>query len=55
MMRRWTFLAACAAALGLLAAPGVPVSALAQSAENDCLAASPPSCGASCGVPRPGT
>jgi subtilase family serine protease len=42
--RRWTFPAACAAALGLLAASGVPVSALAQSAENDCLAASPPGC-----------
>jgi subtilase family serine protease len=44
MMRRWTFLAACAAALGLLAAPGIPVSALAQSVQNDCLTASPPGC-----------
>jgi subtilase family serine protease len=44
MMRRWTFLAACAAALGLLAALGIPVSALAQSVQNDCLTASPPGC-----------
>jgi subtilase family serine protease len=42
--RRCRFLAACAAALGLLAAPGAPVSALAQSVQNDCLTASPPGC-----------
>jgi subtilase family serine protease len=42
--RHWIFLAACAAALGLLAAPGAPVSALTQSAQNDCLIASPPGC-----------
>ncbi len=44
MMRRWSFLAVFAAALGLLAAAGAPVSALAGPGGNDCLAASPPSC-----------
>jgi subtilase family serine protease len=45
MMRQsGTFLAACAVALGLLAAPGAPVSALAQSVQQDCLTASPPGC-----------
>jgi subtilase family serine protease len=42
--RRWTNLAVCAAALGVLAGPGIPVPALAQSVQNDCLTASPPGC-----------
>jgi subtilase family serine protease len=42
--RRWTNLAVCAAALGVLAAPGIPVPALAQSVQNDCLTARPPGC-----------
>ena len=37
--RHWTFLAACAAALGGWRRPA-PVSALAQSVHNDCLTAS---------------
>jgi subtilase family serine protease len=41
--RRWSLLAVCAAALGLLAA-GAPVTALAGPGGNDCLAASPASC-----------
>jgi subtilase family serine protease len=44
MRRRWSFLAVPAAALGLLAAAGTPVSALPGPGGNDCLAASPPSC-----------
>jgi subtilase family serine protease len=43
MRRRWSLLAVCAAALGLLAA-GAPVPALAGPGGNDCLAASPPDC-----------
>lgn len=42
--QRWTILAVCAAAVGLLAGPGTPVSALAQSVQDDCLTASPPGC-----------
>lgn len=42
MRRRWFSLAACAAALGLLA--GAPVPVLAAPRENNCLAASPPGC-----------
>src|ERR1700733_513059 len=44
MRRRWSFLAVCAAALGLLVAAGAPVPVLAESGGNDCLAASPPGC-----------
>ena len=44
MRRRWSFLAVCAAALGLLVAAGTPVPVLAASGGNDCLAASPPGC-----------
>jgi subtilase family serine protease len=42
-MGRWSFLAVCAAVLGLLAA-GAPVPVLAEPGGNDCLAASPASC-----------
>ncbi len=42
--RRWTNLAVCAAALGVLAGPGIPVCALAQSVQIDCLTASPAGC-----------
>jgi subtilase family serine protease len=44
MRRRWSLLAVPAAALGLLAAAGTPVSALPGPGGNDCLAASPPGC-----------
>lgn len=43
MRRRWSFLAVPAVALGLLVV-GAPVTVLAQSSENDCLATTPPGC-----------
>src|SRR5579875_3422307 len=42
--RRWSLLAVCAAALGLLAAAGGQVPVLAALGGNDCLATSPPGC-----------
>jgi subtilase family serine protease len=44
MRRRWSLLAVCAAALGLLAAAGGQVPVLAAPGGNDCLATSPPGC-----------
>ncbi|MBO0686630.1 MAG: hypothetical protein J2P45_26085, partial [Candidatus Dormibacteraeota bacterium] len=42
MRRRWSFLAVPAVALGLLVV--APVTVLAQSSANDCLATTPPGC-----------
>src|ERR1700693_6538760 len=44
MSRRWSWLAVCAAALGLLGAVGAPVPVLAAPGGNNCLATSPPGC-----------
>lgn len=44
MRRRWSFLAACTAALGLLVAPDALVPVIAAPGGSDCLALSPPGC-----------